>query len=56
MTPKDSPPGQKVSNIQKTTINSSRQNEVAGPQWKRVQLWMCLVGKVESDAVKNCIA
>ena len=36
--------------------NSSRQNEVAGLKWNDVQLWMCLVVKIKSNAVKNNIA
>ena len=61
MTPKDQPPGSggvqyATGKEQKTTTNSSRQDEVAGPQWKRVQLWMCLVVKVKSDACKNSVA
>ena len=35
--------------------NSSSKNEVAGPKQKW-QLWMCLVVKVKSYAVKNNIA
>ena len=31
----------------RTTTNSPRKNEAAGPKW------MCLVGKVKSSAVKN---
>ena len=36
--------------------NSSRRNEEAGSKRKQRQLWMCLVVKVKSDAVKNNIA
>ena len=35
--------------------NSSRKSEVAGSKWKHAQLWMCLVVKVRSDAIKNNI-
>ena len=33
--------------------NSSRRNEEAGSKRKQRQLWMCLVVKVKSDAIKN---
>ena len=36
--------------------NSSRQNEVAGLKRNDVQLWMCLVVKIKSNAVRNNIA
>ena len=60
MTAKDQPPGSggvqyATGKEQKTTTNSSRQDEVAGPQWKRVQLWMCLLVKVKSDAVRTVL-
>ena len=60
MTPKDQPPGSggvqyATGKEQKTTTNSSRQDEVAGPQWKCIQLWMCLVVKVKSDAVRTVL-
>ena len=35
--------------------NSSRKNEVTGPKQKWPQLWICLVVKIKSDAVKNNI-
>ena len=40
----------------KEQSNSSRTNEEAEPKRKHTQLWMCLVVKVKSDAVKNNIA
>ena len=36
--------------------NSCRKNEEAGPKENDVQLWMCLVVILKSDAVKNNIA
>ena len=36
--------------------NSSRRNEEAEPKQKQCPLWLCLVVKVKSDAVKNNIA
>ena len=36
--------------------NSSRKNEEAGQKQKQRQLWMCLVVKVKSNAVKSNIA
>ena len=36
--------------------NCSRKNEAVGPKWKNTQLWMCLLMKVKSDAVKKNIA
>ena len=36
-------------------IAPERMNEVAGSKWKHAQLWMCLVVKVRSDAIKNNI-
>ena len=42
---------------QMAITNSSRENEVTGPKWKSdTQLWVCLVVKVKSNAVKNNIA
>ena len=42
---------------QRAITNSSRKNEVTGPKWKAdTQLWICLVVKVKSNAVKNNIA
>ena len=33
--------------------NSSRKNEEAEPKRNNTQLWMCLVVKVNSDAINN---
>ena len=41
---------------QKATTNSSRKTEVLGQIRNDTQLWMCLVVKVKSSAVKNNIA
>ena len=41
---------------QRTTINSSRKNEAAGPKREEAQLWMCLVMKVKFHAIKNSTA
>ena len=35
--------------------NSPRRNEKAESKRNNAQLWMCLVVKVKSDTVKNCI-
>ena len=56
-----SPPGQKGSNI---LLGKSREQLLIAPErMKRLgqsgndtRLWMCLVVKVKSDAVKNSIA
>ena len=54
-------PGQKVSNMllgksrEMAITNSSTKNEVVVPNGNDAQLWMCLVVKVKSDAVKNNI-
>ena len=61
MTPEDEPPGQKVSHV---LPEKNRGQLVTAPErMKRIvqtgndtQLWMCLVVKVKSDAVKNNIA
>ena len=61
MTPEDEPPGQKVSHV---LPEKNRGHLVTAPErMKRIvqtgndtQLWMCLVVKVKSDAVKNNIA
>ena len=37
-------------------INSSRRNERLSESRNNIQLWMCLVMKVKSDAIKNNIA
>ena len=59
MTPKDEPPPRWV-DVQYATgeeqRNSSRKNEEAGQKQKQRQLWMCLVVKVKSNAVKSNIA
>ena len=40
----------------RANTNNSRENEAAGQSGKDAQLWMCLVVKVKSDAIKNnCI-
>ena len=36
--------------------NSSRKNKENEPKWKQPQLWIYLVVKVKSDAVKNNIS
>jgi len=36
--------------------HSSRKNEADGPKRRDADLWMCLVMKVKSDAIKNSIA
>ena len=58
MTLKDEPPGQQVFHTQ---LEKSR--EIAPEGMKRLsqsrndaQLWMCLVEKVNADAIKNNIA
>ena len=35
---------------------AQRKNEEDEPEWKQCQLWLYLVVKVKSDAVKNSIA
>jgi len=40
---------------QRAITSSSEKNEVTGPKQKNGQLWMCLVVKVKSDAIKNNI-
>ena len=37
----------------RTVTNSSRRKEASGQSGNDAQLWMCLVMKVNSDAVKN---
>ena len=59
-TPEDEPPRWEGAQYatgeeQRAVANSSRKNEAAGPKRKGHQLWMCLVVKVKSDAVKNNI-
>ena len=41
---------------QRAISHSSRKNEAAGPKRRDAYLWMCLVMKVKSDAMKNSIA
>ena len=61
MTPKDEPPGQKVSSL---PLGKSRGQLLIAPismkqlgqSGNDAQLWMCLVKKVKSHAVKNKIA
>ena len=38
---------------QRAITNSSSKNEVAEPKRERHKLWMCLVVKEKSNAVKN---
>ena len=60
MTPEDEPPGWKVSNM---LLGKSRGQLLIAPErikWlgqsgNDIQLWMCLVVKVKSNAVKNSI-
>ena len=40
---------------QRTITNSSRKNEATGQIRNNAQLWVCLVVKVNSNAVKNNI-
>ena len=60
-TPDDEPPGWEVSNMLQgksggqLLIAPERMNGL-GQSRNDVQLWMCLVVKVKSDAVKNNIA
>ena len=53
-----SPPGQKVSNILlgKSREIASGGKKMLGQSGNDTQLWMCLVVKVKSSAVKNNIA
>ena len=60
MTPEDEPPGWKVSNM---LLGKSRGQLLIAPErikWlgqsgNDTQLWMCLVVKVKSDAVKTIL-
>ena len=58
MTPDDESP--RSVDVQYTTgeewRNSSRKNKELGQSRNNAQLWMCLVAKVKSDAVKTNIA
>ena len=65
ITLEDEPPGQKVSEgvgryaireEWRAITNSSRKNEGADKSGNDTQLWVCLVMKVKSDAVKKNIA
>ena len=38
---------------QRAITNSSRKNEGPGPRRNNAQLWMCLVVKIKSNAVKK---
>ena len=58
MTPKDESPRSEAVQYatgeeQRAITNSSRKHEVAGPSGNDTQLWMCLVMKVKSDAIKS---
>ena len=58
MTPEYEPPGQKVSNM---LLGKSKEQLLIDPERMKqldqsgteAQLWMCLVMKVKSDAIKN---
>ena len=61
MTPQYEPPRSEgiqyaTGEEQKAIKNSSNKNEAAGPNANSIQVWMCLVVKVKSSAVKNSIA
>ena len=58
MTPKDSLPGLKVSNmlLEKSGRIAPEGIKRLNQSGSNAQLWMCLVVKVKSDAVKNSIA
>ena len=61
MTSEDEPPGQEVSSM---VLEKSRGQLLIAPERMKqlgqsgnnAQLWLCLVVKVKSDAVKNSIA
>jgi len=58
---KVSPPGQKVSNMllgksEGQLLIAPVRLKQLGQSGKNTQLWMCLVVKVKSDAIKNNIA
>ena len=59
MIPEGETPGWKVSNELlaewRAITNSSRKNDVAEPNRNDAQLWMCLVVKVKSDAVRTIL-
>ena len=58
MTPENEP--SRLADVQYSTgeewRNSSRKNKELGQSRNNAQLWMCLVAKVKSDAVKTNIA
>ena len=58
MTPEDEPP--RLVSVQYATgeewRNSSTKNEGLDQSGNDAQLWMCLVVKLKSDAIKNNIA
>ena len=61
VTRKDEPPkseGVQYANRKewKTTTNSSRKIKWLGQRWSDIQLFICLVMKVKSDAAKNSTA
>jgi len=61
VTPEDEPPGQKVSNVLLgksggQLLTASKRTKRPGQSRNDAQLWMCLLMKVKSDAVKNSIA
>ena len=61
MTLEEEPPGQKVSNMLQGKSGGQLQIAPERTKWlglsgNDAQLWMCLVMKVKSDAVKNNIA
>ena len=57
MIPEDEPLGSGAQNATgEKQRNSSRKNEEAGSKQKSAQLWMYLMVKVKSDALKNNIA
>ena len=58
MTPEDEPPRSEgvhhaTGEERRTVTNSSRRKEASGQSGNDAQLWMCLVMKIKSDAVKN---
>ena len=58
MTPEDKAPGLKVSSVLqgKSRETASGGKKMLGQSGNDTQLWMCLVVKVKSNAVKNNIA
>ena len=58
ITPEDEPPRSEgvhhaTGEERRTVTNSSRRKEASGQSGNDAQLWMCLVMKITSDAVKN---